>query len=312
MLRLTKQKGSPNWYIRGTVKGRRIYESSGTSDRGRAEELRIKIEKETFDALALGKHPPCTFSQAVGCYIDSGGSEKRHLKKLVMHFKDTPLKDIGQAEINAAAAVLFPNAKASTVNRQLISPFIAVARAAVKAELPGAVQRPIERRKVQKPVVTPATDEHIEKLLPHCSEGLQALIILMTYTGLRTGEALRLTEGDVKNGYVQIGKTKNGEPRMAPVPDGWKWPTGGFGFQTTQGVGKALRRASAAAGIAYRRGHALGRHSFSARWLRNGGSIKGLKEAGGWKKLAVVDEIYGHLEQTEIHERMRELSRRKK
>lgn len=314
MLRLTKQKGSPHWYIRGTVAGVHIYRSTKTTDRRDADEIRRKVEKETFDAAALGKHPPCTFAQAVKVYDAKGGKsgERRHLVRLLDHFQDTPLAQIGQTEIDAAAAVLFPNAKASTINRQLISPFIAVARAAVKAELPGAVQRPIERRKVQKPVVTPATDEHIEKLLPHCSEGLQALIILMTYTGLRTGEALRLTEGDVKNGYVQIGKTKNGEPRMAPVPDGWKWPTGGFGFQTTQGVGKALRRASAAAGIAYRRGHALGRHSFSARWLRNGGSIKGLKEAGGWKKLAVVDEIYGHLEQTEIHERMRELSRRKK
>lgn len=311
MLRLTKQKGSPNWYIRGTVKGHRIYESSGTSDRGQAEELRIKREKEMFDAVALGKHPPCTFSQAVGCYIDAGG-EKRHLAKLLMHFKDTPLKDIGQAEINAAVGLLYPNAKDSTINRQLISPFIAVARAAVKAELPGAVIRPIIRRKVQKPVVTPATDEHIEKLLPHCSEGLAALIILMTYTGLRTGEALRVKAEDVKDGFIAVDKTKNGEPRMVPAPVGWTYPTGGFGFVTTQGVGKAIRKAHKLSGLPARDGHELGRHTFAARWLASGGSIKALKEAGGWKKLSVVDDNYGHLERSEIHEQMRELSRRKK
>ena len=314
MLRLTKQKGSQNWYIRGTVKGVRIYRSAGTTDRKDADELRLKIEKETFDSVALGKHPPCTFARAVAAYVAKGGKsgEKRHLIGLVKHFQDTPLAQIGQTEIDRAAAVLFPNAKASTINRQLISPFIAVARAAVKAELPGAVQRPIERRKVQKPVVTPATDEHIEKLLPHCSEGLQALIILMTYTGLRTGEALRVRAEDVKDGFVCIGRTKNGEPRMVPIPDTFQFPRSGFGFSTTQGVGKALRRASKAAGLSYADGHQLGRHLFAARWLRSGGSLKSLKEAGGWKKLAVVDEIYGHLEQTEIHERMRELSRRKK
>lgn len=35
------------------------------------------------------------------------------------------------------------------------------------------------------------------------------------------------------------------------------------------------------------------------------------KEAGGWKKLAVVDQSYGHLEQTAVHDVMRELSRKK-
>jgi len=85
-----------------------------------------------------------------------------------------------------------------------------------------------------------------------------------------------------------------------------------FGFTTTQGVGKAIRRASIRAGLSPADGHQLGRHAFAARWLSNGGSIKSLKEAGGWKTLKITDEIYGHLEQTPIHERMRELSRRKK
>jgi hypothetical protein len=53
----------------------------------------------------------------------------------------------------------------------------------------------------------------------------------------------------------------------------------------------------------------LGRHAFAARFLKAGGSIKRLKEAGGWKKLAVVDERYGHLEITEVHDFMRELSK---
>lgn len=311
MLRLTRQKGSPYWYIRGTVKGIRIYESSGTTDRGQADELRIKREKETFDAVALGKQRPCTFAEAVKVYTDKGG-ERKYMLKLLDHFQDTPLAQIGQANIDRAAAQLYPNAKASTINRSLISPFIAVARAAIKAELPGASLRPIERRKVQKPVITPATDEHIEKLLPHCSEGLAALIILMTYTGLRTGEALRVKAEDVKDGYVVVGKTKNGKSRLVPCPVGWSYPDGGFGFATTQGVGKAIRRAHRMAGLEYAHGHALGRHAFAARWLADGGSIKGLKEAGGWLKLAVVDDAYGHMERSDIHEKMRELSRRKK
>jgi hypothetical protein len=57
--------------------------------------------------------------------------------------------------------------------------------------------------------------------------------------------------------------------------------------------------------------HQIGRHAFAARFLRAGGSIKALKQAGDWQKLAVVDEIYGHLEQSEVHQFMRELSVKK-
>lgn len=311
MLRLKKYpERSPYWYIRGTVQGVSVFESTGTTDRGQADELRRKREKETFDAVALGKQRPCTFAEAVKVYLDKGG-ERKHLLRLLDHFQDTTLAGIGQVEIDRAVSALYPSAKASTINRQLISPFISVARAAIKAELPGAALRPIERRKVQKPVVTPATDEHIEKLLPHCSEGLAALIVLMTYTGLRTGEALRVKAEDCRDGYVTVGKTKNGEPRSIPTPDKWAYPANGFGFTTTQGVGIALRRAHKNAGLHYRRGHELGRHGFAARWLAEGNSIKGLKDAGGWKKLAVVDESYGHLERSDIHEKMRELSKKR-
>lgn len=309
MLKLKKYPTrSPFWIVRGTVAGVRIFESTGTTDRWQADEYRRKKEKETYDAIALGKQPPCTFSEAVTVYTEDGG-QKRFLLPLLDYFADKPLADIGQAEITKAAKALYPNAKPSTINRQVITPFICVARAAVKAELPGAVLRPIKRRKVQKPTVTPATDEHIEKLLPYCSEGLAALIVLMTYTGLRTGEALRVTNDDCFDGFVHVADTKNGEPRMAPIPHGFRIPDGGFGFETTQGVGKALRRAHKKAGLPYRDGHELGRHTFAARWLASGGSIKSLKEAGGWKKLAVVDDNYGHLERTAVHKKMRDLSK---
>lgn len=310
MLRLKKYPKSPYWQVRGTVAGKQLHVSTGTVNRADAEKFRRKLEKETYDYFALGETLPATFADAVTVYAKKGG-EKKYLTRLLDYFKEKPLKDIGQQEINDAVEALYPNAKASTVNRSLISPFIAVVRAALKAELPGAVLRPIERRKELKPIVTPADDEHISKLLPHCSEGLRALITLMTYTGLRTGEALRVKKEDVRNEHIHVGMTKNGLPRMVPCPDGWVWPEGGFGFTTTQGVGRALRLSHKRAGLPYRDGHELGRHAFAARWLRSGNSIKGLKEAGGWLKLAVVDSSYGHLEQTAVHDTMRELSRKK-
>lgn len=309
MLKLKRYPSrSPYWYVRGTVAGVELFESTGTTDRAEAERYRRKRDRETYDRVALGETPPATFEQAVDAF-EKTGRETRFLLPLLDHFKDTPLNKLGQGEIDAAAVALYPDAKASTLNRQVYGPMIAVLRHAAKARMPGAAPPMIEMRKIVKPLVKPAGDGHIDKVLPHCPPGLQALLLLMTYTGLRTGEALRVKPEDIEDDYVLVGKTKNNQPRRIPIPVGWSYPEGGWGFTTTQGVGRALRKASVAAGVEYKDGHEIGRHTFAARWLKSGRSLKGLKDAGGWKKLAIVDEIYGHLEQTEIHEQMRELSR---
>jgi len=309
MLRLKRYpKQSPNWYVRGTVFGVHISESTGTADRNQAEAYRRKREAEVYDHAALGKVRPATFADAVTAYLEHGKSD-RFLTPLLDHFTETPLDRIGQAEIDKAANAIYPKAKASTLNRQVYGPMIAILRHAVRAKLPGASVPLVQMRKVTKPIVKPADDEHIAKLLPHCSEGLAALIILMTYTGLRTGEALRVKQEDVKDGYIAIPITKNGQPRMVPCPQGWNYPKSGFGFATSQGVGRALRRAHELAGLAYRDGHELGRHGFAARWLAAGGSLKSLQEAGGWEKLGTVADTYAHLERSTVHDFMRDLSK---
>ena len=309
MLKLKKYPTrSPFYYVRGTVAGQSIFESTGTSDRGQAEAYRRKREKETFDTFALGIQRPVTFSEAAIVYMNGGG-EKKRLRNLIERFGHMTFAEIGQAEIDDTANALYPHAKASTINRQFINPFISVARSAIHAELPGAILRPIQRRKVAKVTVTPASDAHINALLPFCDDKLSALILLMTFTGLRTGEAIKVTAGDVRDGFVHVAQTKNGEPRQIPAPDGWACPIDGFGFTTTQGVGRALRRAHKRAGLPYRDGHEIGRHAFAARWLANGGTLAGLMKAGNWKKYAVVAESYGHMEKADVHKTMRDLSK---
>jgi integrase len=311
MLKLKRFKNSPNWYVRGTVAGVKIFESSGTDKRPQAEEYRLKREREIYDEAKLGKVPPATFADAVEAYIiRARGKNVDYAGRLLDHFKEKPLTEIGQYEIDKAAKELYPNCKASTLNRMVYGPAIAVLRAAARAKLPGSSVPLIMMLDEEKPLVDPAGEEHLEKLVPFLKPGLQELILLMSYTGLRTGEALKVKASDItKDGkFVVVGKTKNGDPRMVPLPYGWTYPTSGWGYQTTQGVGAALRQAHTIARLPYKDGHQLGRHTFAARFLAAGGSIKRLKEAGGWKKLAVVDDTYGHLEMTEVHEFVRGLS----
>src|SRR5262249_61600487 len=50
------------------------------------------------------------------------GGDRRPLAKLIAYFKDKPLADIGQGQLDAAAADLFLTHSAATRNREVYTP----------------------------------------------------------------------------------------------------------------------------------------------------------------------------------------------
>jgi hypothetical protein len=98
MLRLVRRPKSPNWIIRGTVRGIRIEESTGTSKRRIAEEIRAKRESELLAQSIYGRRGTCTFAEAALSYVENGGSQ-RFLKPVVEYFGTTPLTRIDQEAI---------------------------------------------------------------------------------------------------------------------------------------------------------------------------------------------------------------------
>ena len=61
MLKLKKYPKRKAYYVRGTVAGVSIFESTGTTDRGQAEAYRRKREKEVYDEIKLGVVKPASF-----------------------------------------------------------------------------------------------------------------------------------------------------------------------------------------------------------------------------------------------------------
>lgn len=314
---------SPNWYVRGTVAGIRICESTGTTDRAQAEAYRIKREGEVYKAGALGIEKPSGFAGAVTAYIEAGG-EKRFLTALVRYFKETPLPKIGQGAIDKAAAELFPGTKASTRVRQCYTPVATVLNHAAKVGLPGAAYIRLDKPKIERVPVQRANAEQLALYLPHCGPKLRAWVLVSSDTGLRASEMIcqRPAHYATRRGWIEIGRTKNDDPALVPLsaascdavaaimPTDPDEPV--FGFQTVQGVNKALARASKRAGLPYLSTHKIGRHTFAGRILDAGYDIKTLKEAGRWKKLQIVDETYGHMEQRAVHDIMRQVAEGKK
>jgi integrase len=182
--------------------------------------------------------------------------------------------------------------------------------------LPGAKRIKIKKPRVVRKPVDWATDDYLDRLLPHCRPQLAAIVQFMTETGVRVSEAARLLPDDFTKapGWAHVGRTKSGKPRLVPLSPALQDAVAEimpdkpfdrvFGYTSRWSVNNALRRACNRAGLRHLSPHRVGRHAFAARMLAAGHTLKTVMEAGGWATLSVVDENYGHLEQSKAHEAM--------
>lgn len=302
--------GSPNYYMRGTVRGIRVDESTGTSSRTKAEEVRAKRESELLEQSIHGRRAVATFASAALSYMQIGG-DGRYLTPLIEHFGNTKLSLIDQAAIDRAARIIKPKAAPSTVNRQIHTPISTVLK---HANMRGWCDlKQIERPKQPKGKTRWLTVEEAQRLIRECSEHLAPLVVFLLYTGARLSEGLYLNwkQVDLERAHVIFLDTKNGEDRGVPLhpnavaalanmshrvgpvfrkPDGQPYPRnldGGGQIKTAfQG---ACRRAKLS-GVSP---HTL-RHTWATWYYQEHRDLARLMELGGWKSLAMVQR-YAHV-----------------
>lgn len=322
-LKLHRRKSSPNWYIRGTVRGISVDESTGTAKRAAAEEIRIRREAEVLQRSIHGARASAIFLEAAVGYMKAGG-ERRYLKPLIDHFGATPLARIDQAAIDAAALALKPEAGPATRNRQIYTPVSAVLKHAAKRGLCDFPR--IDRPRQPNGKVKWLRPAEAERLIEACGDHLRPLVVFLLGTGARLGEALYLDWADVNptKRRVWFTDTKNGEARGVPLngrvflelanlaqregavfrrPDGAPYARRiGGGGQIDTAFNAACRRA----GLADKVGEvklpngktrAIWKARFSphdcrhtwATWLYGAtGDLRGLMELGGWKSERMV------------------------
>lgn len=297
MLKIYKRPGRKNWYMRGTVRGRSVEESTGTGDRQIAEAVRIKREGEILHRSVHGDEVAVTFQEVALAYMQGGG-EKRFLAPLIKHFANVRIVHIKQQEIDKAAAVLYPSAKPATRNRQVYTPISAILSYAHEHFQTPSIN--VKRPKVITEVRRSATPDQLEAFLSAANKPhIAALAFFMAYTGRRITEAVNLTwdDLDLQNAKALIGKTKNGEPifvdlhvdllaMLANLPDKEDRV---FNFTHRHSVYGTWRRTCKRAGIPYITPHEMGRHTFATFMRRYGGlDLRGLMAAGGWKSVQSV------------------------
>lgn len=260
-LKLTKRKGGQTWYVRGTVRGQKVYETTGTSDRSLAEAIRIKTEKRILDESIYGKASTITFEEAATAYATSGGSIRfvndvradGSETGIAQYFGDRLLSSITQADLDKAARTLHPAAKPETLNRQVYTPFIAIWNHAF-ADSPQMIRK---WRRPRKPKGTnvvrletttrsgtsPVEYDHAARFVAAMSPDPAMLMTFLFYTGLRPIEAfaLRAEDVNVDKQWFVVRSSKTGQPRGVPLHSflcGWL-PTlvdrGGALFRTPRG-----------------------------------------------------------------------------
>ena len=215
-LKLSRRPKTPYWIMRGTIRGIRVEESTGTCDRRAAEEIRAKREAEILSESVYGRRATATFAHAAMSYLENGGS-KRFTAPVINWFGTTPLAQIGQDQLDAGAKALFPDASPPTRNRQFFAIASAILHHAAKR---GWCPTPlIQRPRSTDPRIRWITIEEADRLVAACSDHLRPLLIFMLYTGARTGEALWLDWSmvDLNRAHVTFPKTKNGEARGVPL-----------------------------------------------------------------------------------------------
>lgn len=308
-------KRSANWYIRGTVRGQAVFETTGTDNESAADAIRIKRENQLLDRSVFGAGATVTFAEAAISYLAANG-EGKYLggydektgkwSLLIGEFARKPIAAIGQVEADAAAQRLYPGTSSATRKRQVYGPLKAVLNHGAK-KWKISVQR-IENPIVKKVMPQWASPEQVRKLLLHCSPALRLFVAISVYTGERLEQIISLNwveDIDLQRRTITFHYTKNSELRtvhiakplleeLASVPDGKR--TGRvFPWSHKTHVHKPLRNACKRAGLPYFSPHKLGRHT-CATWLRRYAKrdLRGLMEDLNWKSINSVVR-YAHV-----------------
>jgi integrase len=308
-----RAKGGP-WYVRGSVRGSRYFESAGTHSKAHAEAFRVAREREILDREYHGEGKTATMAEAILVYVEKGG-ETRYLEPLLDRWGKTRLIDLTPSTVSKVARELYGHAGPATVKRQFYTPLNAVMRAAHRAQMAPLAR--FEPPRVKRQPVEYADAEWLRAFFEHAHFRIAATVLFLTLTGARVSEACRLSPDDVslERAEAVLRITKNGKSRRVPLApvlvDALGRALGEvaatrhgtmrvFGYSNRWSINQAIERVCKRAGIRVLSSHKVGRHAFAARLLGQGASLKLVQEGGGWASISIVSEAYGHLEQSAI------------
>lgn len=227
-IRLYQRPGSRVWYLRGTVRGRRVFETTGTTDRKQAEFYRAAREAKLYEASVFGERAVVSYTRAALSYLEDGKTEpnaytKARVAALVDHFGSRTLAEItgvnAQRELDdAITKIVGGKAAPATKNRMVRTPHVAILNHAARRGWCGLPL--LERKKEPRGKTRWLTPTEAKQLVDSAAPHLRPLLIFFLCTGARVSEALELDwcDVDLLAAKVVLRDTKNGTDRPTLLP----------------------------------------------------------------------------------------------
>lgn len=210
-------------YIRGTISGQKVYETTSTSDDKLAEEILEKRQSELWQCRIYGERHTVTFEDAVISFLETkerSNQDKRIIKRLVECFGTTKLFDINQVSVDAAYKAILPSGVLpSTKLRVVLAPLTAILNHAARRKW---CDRPeFDRPQIPKGKTNWITPDEAVNLIDNSADHLKPLLHFILCTGPRLSEALYLdrVHVDLKEKRVGFWDTKSNIPRHAALPE---------------------------------------------------------------------------------------------
>jgi integrase len=303
---LTVKKRGQTYHYSGTVAGRRLRGTTGTTDKARAERIAAEKESDEWKRHLDGPEAVLTFAKASILYRAAGG-ESRFLSRIEDYWKDTLIKDIKPGMIRQMAIDLYPNCSGGTRNRQAIVPAQAIINHCHELEMCPPIR--VKRFKFEKKIKKPVMLAWLDTFCAHTDRPeIGPLAIFMFATGCRISEAMRLQWKDIdfQNRCILVRKTKNKKERLPHMPQRLlvalaNLPRDRPPFSAAQTTlrdawDRAIEAAARAAGedgferLTF---HSC-RHGFATTLLRDGIDPKTAAGLGGWESIQLFMDTYAH------------------
>jgi integrase len=218
-----KRRGNRYWIARGRIRGQLIEVSTRTTDKDAAEKRAADLVAKLLADRPAARQAdePKTFRLAAAAYCDFRSPSQRdiqNINRLISAIGPLPIGSVGQNELVYAARALYPDAKASSLNRSVIAPASAILHyAADNGWRPDPkIRRFKEAAPETKALRQPDIDLLKEAAWHHCSSHVTAMVVFLFGQGMRISDALAVTweRLDLQEGtiLVRIGKS-----------DRWRW-----------------------------------------------------------------------------------------
>lgn len=312
---LYKRAGSPYWWTRFTIDGRRVQESTGTDNRKEAEEYEAKLRAAQWEQRRLGIKPKRSWKEAAVQWLKETAHKATHESdKRKLRWLDDYLGELMLNEITRDMLIQIADKKAKETSQPTANRYMALVRAILRkaanewewVEREPKVRMYRERNRRVRFLTRTEADRLIHELPPHLAEmarfalatGLRrANITGLEWSQVDLDRSLAWVHPDQAKGRKAIAVPLNQDAIKVLERQRGKHATRVFTYKgkpvfqlATHAWQKALKRA----GIEDFRFHDL-RHTWASWHVQAGTSLYAVQEMGGWQSAEMVRR-YAHFQ----------------